>query len=99
MRTVRLSEDEIAERLTRLPEWARAGQTISRRYKLAGFAAAMAFVNRVAAAAEQADHHPDIDVRYDAVTLALTTHYSKRLTAKDFNLAAACDALAGEGQP
>ena len=99
MRTARLGEDEITEGLSKLPEWTQAGQTILRTFTLGSFAAALAFVNKVAAAAEQADHHPDIDIRYSEVTLALTTHYLKGLTAKDFELAAVCDALAGEEQP
>ena len=99
MRTVRLGESEITEEIAKLPEWTRAEQTISRTFALGSFAAAVAFVSKVAGAAEAADHHPDIDIRYSKVTLALTTHFLHGLTAKDFDLAAVCDALAGEGQP
>ena len=99
MRTVRLSEEEIAGALARLPQWTRVGEAISRTFAFGSFAAAMAFVNGVADAAERRDHHPDMDIRYDHVTLALTTHFVKGLTAKDFTLAAACDALADGGQP
>jgi 4a-hydroxytetrahydrobiopterin dehydratase len=75
-----------------LPGWQSDGQVISRTYEFADFAAAMVFVNAVAALAEQTQHHPDIDVRWNKVTLALTTHDAGGLTEKDFALAAACDA-------
>jgi 4a-hydroxytetrahydrobiopterin dehydratase len=99
MRTVRLSEEEIAEQLRMLPGWAREGQTLTRTYQFAGFAAAMAFVNQVAEEAERMDHHLDMDIRYDKVTLALTTHSLKGLTAKDITLAGVCDQLADGAKP
>ena len=98
MRMLLLTEKEIAECLAQVPEWTRAGGVISRTYTFKSFVRAIAFVNGVAAAAETADHHPDIDVRFRRVTLALTTHDSFGLTRLDFALAAVCDALAGEGQ-
>lgn len=70
---------------------------ISRTYSFAGFALAMEFVNRVAEAAESVNHHLDIDIRHRNVTLLLTTHDTGGLTTNDFQMAAACDALAGEG--
>ena len=57
------------------------------------FPEAMKFVNAVAEIAEQAQHHPDIDIRWNKVTLALTTHDAGGLTEKDFALARACDEL------
>lgn len=98
MRVPRLTEEEITEHLGRVPNWARNGAEIVRTYRFASFPAAIAFVIQVAAAAENADHHPEIDVRYKKVTLSLTTHDSRGLTRLDFALAAACDALA-EGRP
>jgi len=97
MRVPRLTEEEIAEGLLRIPEWTRDGEAISRTYRFAGFRAAIAFVGQVADAAEGINHHPDMDVRYRNVTLRLTTHDSSGLTRLDFRLAAACDALT-EGQ-
>lgn len=73
MRMPLLSEDEIVTHLARLPNWTRDGRVISRTYLFADFAGAMAFINLVAEAAENMDHHPDIDIRYSKVTLALTT--------------------------
>ena len=80
--------------LARLPNWTRAGQTITRTYAFGSFAEAMKFVNLVAESAESMDHHPDLDIRYGKVTLALTTHASRGLTLNDVDLAAACDGFA-----
>jgi 4a-hydroxytetrahydrobiopterin dehydratase len=77
-----------------LPQWKREGEIISRTFAFPDFSAAMVFVNAVAELAEQAQHHPDIDVRWNKVTLALTTHDAGGLTEKDFALARQCDALA-----
>jgi len=75
------------------PSWQKNGEVISRRFEFADFPAAIQFVNAVAAAAEQAQHHPDIDIRWNKVTLALTTHDAGGLTDKDYSLALACDEL------
>ena len=75
--------------------WSLRGNEIVRTFVFADFVAAMRFVNAVAEAAEAADHHPDIDIRYNKVTLALTTHDSGGLTEKDFALAAEADTIAG----
>ena len=82
-----LTETEIAERLRGVPGWERRGPQLHRTWAFADFKAAMAFVNRVAAIADAADHHPDIDIRYSRVTLALSTHDAGGLTARDFALA------------
>jgi len=87
----RLSEDEIAGRLGSVPGWQREGEWLQRVYKLATFPAAIAFVNRVAEIAEALDHHPDITIEYTKVTLRVTTHDAKGLTAGDFELAARID--------
>jgi 4a-hydroxytetrahydrobiopterin dehydratase len=82
-----LSETEITDRLARVPGWERHGGEIRRTFAFADFKGAMAFVNRVAELAEAMDHHPDIDIRYSKVTLALSTHDAGGLTARDFDLA------------
>ena len=84
---VLLSETQIQDNLARLPSWERHGQEIRRTWRFADFKEAMAFVDRVAALAEGANHHPDIDIRYSRVTLALSTHDAGGLTARDFDLA------------
>jgi len=89
-----LSEDEIAERLSG-GDWRRDGDEIVRDVKLDDFAAAMAFANRVAEAAEAANHHPDILIHgWNKVRLSLTNHSQGGLTEADFSLAARIDQLA-----
>jgi len=83
----RLDEAEIARRLAGLAGWERRGDEIRRTFEFADFKAALAFVNRVGELAEAMNHHPDIDVRYSRVTLALTTHDAGGLSARDFELA------------
>lgn len=83
----KLDESRIESMLATLPNWQRQGDVIVRTYEFADFPAAMKFVNAVAALAEQVQHHPDIDVRWNKVTLALTTHDAGGLTEKDFALA------------
>ncbi len=70
-----------------IPGWENNGKEITRAYKFKDFAEAMAFVNKVAGLAEAADHHPDIDIRYNKVRLTLSTHSAGGLTEKDFSLA------------
>lgn len=90
---VKLDEAKILAALSALPNWKRGGEIISRTFEFKDFPEAMKFVNAVAELAEQAQHHPDIDVRWNRVTLALTTHDAGGLTEKDFVLARHCDAL------
>jgi 4a-hydroxytetrahydrobiopterin dehydratase len=90
----RLQQDELKALRARLPGWTRRGSVIRRTYEFPGFPAAIHFVNAVARAAEAAQHHPDIDIRWNRVRLALTTHDAGGLTQRDVDLAAECDALA-----
>ena len=94
MRVPKLAEEEIQSRLAALPGWTRQESAIRRTYLFPSFREAIAFVAAVAEAAEEADHHPDIDIRYRTVTLALTTHDVRGLTVKDMALAAQADRLA-----
>jgi 4a-hydroxytetrahydrobiopterin dehydratase len=87
----RLDESGVVEALRRTPGWERAGAEIRRTYRFRDFREALAFVNRVGGLAEAAGHHPDIDIRYNTVTLALTTHDAGGLSAKEFELARAID--------
>ena len=73
--------------------WHRQGDELVKEVTADGFAGAMAFVNAVAAVAEERDHHPDIDIRWNKVTLRLTTHSAGGLTAADLDLARRIDAL------
>jgi 4a-hydroxytetrahydrobiopterin dehydratase len=74
-------------------EWTRQGDELVSTVELHDFAAALAFVNAVGAAAEAANHHPDIDIRWNKVHLVLTTHSAGGLTVLDIALAAAIDRL------
>lgn len=87
----RLSDEDARARLGTLSGWAIDGASLRKAYELDSFGAAIAFVNRVAALAEAADHHPDILVEYKRVTLTLTSHDAGGLTGRDFSLAARID--------
>jgi len=79
------------------PGWQKNGAVITRTYVFPDFPAALRFVNAVAEHAEQVQHHPDIDIRWNKVTLALTTHDAGGLTDKDYALALVCDRLYAGG--
>lgn len=91
-----LSDIEIQRELANLPGWVRRGPTLVRTFECRQFAAAIAFVDRVAQAAEQLDHHPDIDIRYSRVTFSLSTHSAGGITKRDLLLAAAIDEAFGK---
>ena len=82
-----LTDAEIAAGLADLPGWSREGDEIVKTFDCGTFAAAVAFVVRIGFFAEHADHHPDLDVRWKRVRVALTTHDAGGLTAKDIDLA------------
>jgi 4a-hydroxytetrahydrobiopterin dehydratase len=89
-----LSEEDIARHLAR-SEWRREGDEIVREWKFEDFAQAMGFVNRVAEAAEDVNHHPDILVHgWNRVRLSVTNHAQGGLTEADFSLARMIDGLA-----
>jgi 4a-hydroxytetrahydrobiopterin dehydratase len=87
------SDEEITAGLAQLPEWSREADSITRTVRCQSFRAAIDLVQRIADAAEAADHHPDILIRWRTVTLTLSTHASGGLTAKDFAMAAQIDRL------
>jgi len=85
-----LSPAQITRSLASVPGWTRRGRSIRRQFEFRGFLDSVDFVNRVAMEAEKADHHPDIDIRWNKVALALTTHSEGGLTARDFAMARRC---------
>jgi 4a-hydroxytetrahydrobiopterin dehydratase len=95
----RLDDLAVEEGLQRLPGWERRGNEIIKTFVREDFAQAMVFVNEVAAAAEAAGHHPDIDIRWNKVTLALSSHAEGGLTERDFQLAARIQELDQPTQP
>ena len=85
-----LTDDEVTQQLEGLPDWHRAGTdepSITATYELDDFVAALAFVNKVGDEAEQLNHHPDIDIRWNKVILVLSTHSEGGLTQADIELA------------
>jgi 4a-hydroxytetrahydrobiopterin dehydratase len=88
-----LTEDQIASRLAEIPGWTRQGSSIARAVTRDDFRGAFLFAGAVAFLAEQANHHPDILIEWNKVTLTLSTHSAGGLTAADFDLAAKIDAL------
>ena len=88
-----LTAEALQTFLTAHPGWKHEGGMIRRTYEAPTFLAGITFVNKVAQAAEAADHHPDIDIRWRKVTLALVTHDAGGLTSRDTRLAAEADRL------
>ena len=88
-----LHNKQIKLNLQAVPNWSKRAQTILRTFKFEGFLKGIEFVNRIAAKAQKMNHHPDIDIRFDQVTLTLTTHDEGGITEKDFLLARQCDGV------
>jgi 4a-hydroxytetrahydrobiopterin dehydratase len=89
----KLTASQIKTSLSSVPDWKKKGAAITRTYQFKDFPAAIKFVNAVAKPAEKAWHHPDIDIRWNKVTLTLSTHDAGGLTEKDFSLAKQFDRL------
>lgn len=99
MRVPKLDDAAVQQQLGTLTGWEIENGALAKTYTFEDFAAGIAFVNRVANAAEAADHHPDIVIRFRKVTLILSTHDSGGITEKDFALAAEADRLAAAPTP
>ena len=94
-----LTDSEVSQQLKRLPSWRRADgdvPAITATFELTDFVAALDFVNRVGHKAELMNHHPDIDIRWNKVTLVLSTHSEGGLTHHDIDLAHRINEVAGE---
>jgi 4a-hydroxytetrahydrobiopterin dehydratase len=89
-----MSRADVDVRLGKLQGWERDGCEIEKEFRFDGFDASMAFVNRVAGLAREADHHPDISIKYNRVKLTLSTHSEGGVTEKDFALAAKIEGVA-----
>jgi len=89
----KLTSLQIKSALKTVRHWKKKGASITRTFEFKDFVVAMKFVNAVARLAEKAWHHPDIDIRWNKVTLTLSTHDQGGLTEKDFTLAAKFDQL------
>jgi len=89
----RLSDEEIEERLSGLDGWERDGDAIRRSFKLDDFKGSIDFVNRLTPVAEEMNHHPDLKISWDTVTVKITTHAEGGLTENDFELAGRIDSI------
>jgi 4a-hydroxytetrahydrobiopterin dehydratase len=90
----RLSDEEIEERLSGLAGWERDGEAIRRSFELDDFKGSVDFVNRLTPVAEEMNHHPDLEISWNKVTVRITTHSEGGLTGNDFELAGRIDGLA-----
>ncbi|MEO0512879.1 MAG: 4a-hydroxytetrahydrobiopterin dehydratase [Planctomycetota bacterium] len=88
----KFTDEEVQTALAELPEWSEVGGEIQRTFQFEDFKKSIAFVSKVADHAEAAQHHPDILIRYNKVTLTLSTHDAGGITQHDFDLAAKADA-------
>jgi 4a-hydroxytetrahydrobiopterin dehydratase len=89
-----LSASEVASHLSKRSAWRIEAGELERNFQFDDFRASLRFVNRVGELAEEAGHHPDIEIHYNRVRLSLMTHDAGGLTAKDFDLATRIDELA-----
>jgi 4a-hydroxytetrahydrobiopterin dehydratase len=90
----RLGDAEIEERLAGLPGWQRSGEAIEKVFKREDFVGSVRFADSLVEPAEAMNHHPDLSISWDTVTVSLSSHSEGGLTAADFELAAKIDALA-----
>jgi 4a-hydroxytetrahydrobiopterin dehydratase len=88
-----LSDAEIEARLAQLPGWERQGEAISKTFERGDFAGSVRFVEAIVEPAEEMNHHPDLEISWDKVTVTISTHSEGGLTAADFELAGKIDAL------
>jgi 4a-hydroxytetrahydrobiopterin dehydratase len=88
-----IDPSELDRHAKKVPEWEIDGDAITRTFEFDEFSEAIDFVNSVAEIAEEAHHHPDIDIRFNTVVLTLTTHDLGGLTKADFEVAGRIDNL------
>jgi 4a-hydroxytetrahydrobiopterin dehydratase len=88
-----LSDEEVQTRLGQLDGWEREGESIRKHFKLDDFKGSVDFVNRITPIAEEMNHHPDVAISWNQVTLSLSTHSQGGITENDFELARRIDSL------
>ena len=88
-----LGDEEIEGRLAALPGWEREGEAIVKRFKRGDFVGSVELVSALVAPAEEMNHHPDLEISWDTVTVRISTHSEGGLTAADFELAGRIEAL------
>lgn len=90
-----LTPDQVRTALNDIPGWSQNGKAIERRFEFPDFVKAMEFVNKIATAAEEANHHPDITISYNKVTFSLISHDSGGITQRDLKMAKRINEIAG----
>src|SRR5690606_17464930 len=95
----KLSQEQISAQLAEFAEWSQSGEALQRTFRFDNFRHAMEFVGRVADLAERLQHHPDIMIRYNKVTLTLSTHEAGGITSRDFAFVEAIDQMVGDSRP
>jgi 4a-hydroxytetrahydrobiopterin dehydratase len=88
-----LEQDEVERRLAQLDGWGREGEAIVKKFSLEDFAGSVEFVNRLTPVAEEMNHHPDLEISWNTVTVTISTHSEGGLTSADFELAGRIDGL------
>lgn len=88
-----MTTQQIGDHRKAVPAWSIRAKSLRRTFEFKGFLDSVLFVKQIATKAEKLNHHPDIDIRFDKVTLTLTTHDEGGITEKDFALAKQCDAV------
>ena len=91
---MRMSENEVKDRLAGLPGWEREGDALVREFQFANFVGSVDFVNRITPVAEDMNHHPDLSISWNKVKVSLSTHSEGGITENDFQLATKIDSLA-----
>ena len=91
---MRMSDDEVKDQLHNLGGWEREGDAIVREFEFANFVGSVDFVNRITPVAEEMNHHPDLSISWNKVTVSLSTHSEGGITENDFKLATKIDSLA-----
>ncbi|MFN8159901.1 MAG: 4a-hydroxytetrahydrobiopterin dehydratase [Solirubrobacterales bacterium] len=88
-----LADSEVTARLVELPGWERSGDAIAKTFGCGDFVGSVRFAGEIVAPAEEVDHHPDLEISWDRVTVRISTHSEGGLTAADFDLARRIEAL------
>jgi 4a-hydroxytetrahydrobiopterin dehydratase len=88
-----LSKEAVHERIEKIAGWSQPGNSLHKKYTFKSFLSGIQFVNKIAEAAENAGHHPDIGINYNVVSITLSTHSEGGVTEKDFNLAEKIDQI------
>ncbi len=91
---MRMSDDEVKDQISKLGGWEREGDALVREFEFANFVGSVDFVNRLTPVAEEMNHHPDLAISWNKVTVSLSTHSEGGLTDNDFELAGKIDSLA-----